>query len=55
MKPPYHLRLTSHYAFYDEHGSHLWREWPEGAIITDPRDIEILTARDAPVERIEPL
>jgi hypothetical protein len=53
IKPKHHLRLTERFAFYDEHGSHLWRDWPEGAIVTDPHDIELLTARGAPVERIE--
>jgi hypothetical protein len=47
-----HLRLTDRFAFYDEHGSYLWREWPEGAIVTDPSDIKLLEARGAPVERI---
>jgi len=28
-------------------------ELTEGAIVTDPEQIELLTARDAPVERIE--
>jgi hypothetical protein len=51
---PNSLRLTSRFAFYDEHGSHLWRDWPEGAVVTDPRDIKLLTARGAPFEIIEP-
>jgi hypothetical protein len=49
----FQLRLTSRFAFYDEHGTHLWREWPEGAIVSDPAEIETLMARKAPVERIE--
>ena len=49
----YHLRLTDRYVFYDpEHGSYLFRAWPEGAIVTDPDEIELLEARGAPVERI---
>ena len=48
------LRLTGHYVFYDpEHGSYLFREWPEGAIVTDPDEIKLLEARGAPVEEIE--
>jgi hypothetical protein len=47
------LRLTERFVFYDpEHGSHLWREWPEGATVTDP-DIKLLEARGAPIERLE--
>jgi hypothetical protein len=50
----YSLRLTERYVFYDpDHGSHLFREWPEGAIVTDQTEIELLEARSAPVERIE--
>jgi hypothetical protein len=51
---PYHLRLTERFVFYDpDHGSHLFREWPEGAIVTDQTEIELLESRGAPVERIE--
>lgn len=46
-------RLTGDFAFYDDRGSHLWREWPEGAIVTDQSEIDFLTARGAPVEKIE--
>jgi hypothetical protein len=49
---PYSIRLTSRFAFYDEKGSHLWREWPEGAVVTDPDDIELLEARGAPTDLI---
>jgi hypothetical protein len=50
---PYHLRLTDRFVFYDpDHGSYLWREWAEGAIVTDSDDIKLLEARGAPVERI---
>ena len=49
---PYHLRLTSRYVFYDLEKSQLFRDWPEGAIVTDPDEIELLEARGAPVERI---
>jgi hypothetical protein len=48
------LRLTARFVFYDpDRGSHLFREWPEGAIVTDSEDIKLLEARGAPVERIE--
>ena len=49
---PYHLRLTSAFAFYDQDGSRLWRSWSEGQIVTDGGDIKLLEARGAPVERI---
>jgi hypothetical protein len=51
IKPtPDHLRLTSRFVVYDpDRGLLLWREWPEGAIITDPDDIKLLTARGAPI------
>jgi len=50
---PYHLRLTGHYVFYDpERGSYLFREWHEGAIVTDQTEIELLESHAAPVERI---
>jgi hypothetical protein len=53
MKPVYQLRLTSRFVVYDPaHGLLLWREWPEGAIVTDPDAIELLESRGAPVERI---
>ena len=29
----YHLRLTARFGFYDDVGTHMWREWPEGAIV----------------------
>jgi hypothetical protein len=49
----YHLRLTSRFVVYDpDRGLLLWREWPEGAVVTDPDDIKLLAARGAPVERI---
>jgi hypothetical protein len=49
----YHLRLTARYVFYDpEHGSYLFRAWPEGAVVTDQTEIELLEARGAPVEHI---
>lgn len=48
------VRLTSRYVFYDpDRGLHLWREWPEGAIVTDSEQIELLEAHNAPIERIE--
>ena len=51
---PYHLRLAGRFVVYDpEHGLLLWREWPEGAIVIDQTEIELLEARGAPVERVE--
>jgi hypothetical protein len=50
----HHLRLTARFVVYDpEHGLLLWREWPEGAVVTDRDDIKLLEARGAPVERIQ--
>ena len=49
----YRLRLTERFVFYDpDHGSYLFREWPEGAIVTDQTEIELLESHAAPVERI---
>ena len=49
----YRLRLTERFVFYDpDHGSYLFRAWPEGAIVTDRSEIKLLEARGAPVERI---
>jgi hypothetical protein len=53
-KPHYHLRLLERHVVYVESGSNLFRDWPAGAIISDPDVIEFLESRDAPVERIEP-
>lgn len=54
LEPRYHLRLTGRFVVYDpERGLLLWREWPAGAIVTDPDEIKLLEGRDAPVERIE--
>jgi hypothetical protein len=51
---PYRLRLTARFVVYDpERGLLLWREWPEGATVTNQDEIELLTARGAPVERID--
>jgi hypothetical protein len=50
----HHLRLTARFVVYDPgRGLLLWREWPEGAVVTDPDDIALLEARGAPVERIQ--
>ena len=47
-------RLRERFVIYDpDRGAHLWREWREDTIITDPEEIQLLTARRAPVERIE--
>ena len=45
------LRVMSNYAYYDDDG--LFRAWPEGAVVTDHDEIELLTARGAPVEVIQ--
>jgi hypothetical protein len=50
----YHLRLTKRFVFYDpDCGSPVWREWPEGAVITDPDAIKIIETHDALFERID--
>jgi hypothetical protein len=51
---PYHQRVTARFGFYDDVKMHMWREWPEGTVVTDPADIAILEALGAPV-RIETL
>ena len=54
MKKPYHLRLAGRFVIFDPgRGEHLWREWCEGEIVADPKEIELLEARGAPVERVE--
>jgi hypothetical protein len=51
---PYHLRLAARFVVYDpDNGLFEWREWREGAVVTDPSDIKLLEARGAPAERIE--
>jgi hypothetical protein len=47
----YSLRLTARFVVYVESGSNLFRDWPKGAIITDPNEIKFLESRDAPIER----
>jgi hypothetical protein len=47
----YGLRLLARHVFYDINGSQLFWDWAEGAIVTDPYQIELLTARGAPVEK----
>jgi hypothetical protein len=50
----YHLRLTDRFFLYDpDHGVPVSREWQQGAIVTDQRDIELLEARGAQAVRIE--
>jgi hypothetical protein len=52
--PDHHIRLAARHVVYDpDRGLPLWREWPEGAVVTDPDDIKLLTARGAPFEIIE--
>jgi hypothetical protein len=46
-------RFTSDFEFFDYDGSRLWRSWRAGTVITDAKEIAWLTARGAPVERIE--
>jgi hypothetical protein len=46
-------RFTRDFEFFDQDGSHLWRSWRAGTVITDIKEIEWLTARGAPVERID--
>jgi hypothetical protein len=46
-------RFTRDFEFFDQDGSHLWRSWRAGAIVTDPKEIEWLIARTAPLERLE--
>ena len=42
-------RLRERFVVYDpEHGLLLWREWPEGAVVTDPDEIKLLEGRGAP-------
>jgi hypothetical protein len=48
----YHLRLTERFGFYDTVKSQMWHEWPEGAIVTDPAEIELLEEKHAPTERV---
>lgn len=50
--PVERFRVLSNYAFYCDDG--LFHAWPEGAVITDPEEIALLTERSAPVERIYP-
>jgi hypothetical protein len=44
------VRLVSPFAFYDDAGA--LHSWTEGAIVADPDEIGILTARGAPIEKI---
>jgi hypothetical protein len=47
-------RLRERFVIYDpDRGAHLWREWREGTIVTDPDESKLLEARGAPVEKIE--
>ncbi|WMT77456.1 hypothetical protein [Bradyrhizobium sp. Ash2021] len=51
IKPAYQIRLLERFVFYaPDRGVHLWREWPEGATVTDADAIELLTKLGAPVE-----
>ncbi len=53
-KQQYKIRLTSRFTVYVESGSHVFRDWAAGAIISDPNEIAFLESRDdAPIERIE--
>jgi hypothetical protein len=44
------VRLVSPYAFYDDDGS--LKTWLAGAVVSDPVEIGVLTARGAPIEKI---
>jgi hypothetical protein len=46
-------RFITDFEFFDYDGSRLYRTWRAGTVITDPAEIEWLTARTAPLERIE--
>ena len=50
-KPLY--RFVKDFEFFDCDGTRLYRTWREGAVVSDPKEIEWLIARTAPVERIE--
>jgi hypothetical protein len=53
-KPVYRIRLLGRFVIYDpDRGQLLWREWPSGAIVSAPEEIELLTAHNAPIERID--
>jgi hypothetical protein len=45
-------RFTKDFEFFDCDGTRLYRTWREGAIVSDPKEIQWLIARTAPVERI---
>ena len=49
----YSLRLLERFAFYDHVKTNVFRDWPAGAVVTDPDEIKLLEERGAPVERIE--
>jgi hypothetical protein len=46
---PQEVRLKSRFWFYDVH-RHCSREFPAGAVVSDPADIEWLTNIGAPIE-----
>jgi hypothetical protein len=48
----YQLRMTSDYEFFEYDGTHLYRRWAAGQIVTDDADIKLLEGHVAPVERI---
>jgi hypothetical protein len=48
------VRLLQRYVHYDPgRGAHIWREWAEGVIVSDPEQIALLTTCGAPIEKIE--
>jgi hypothetical protein len=50
-KQQYRLRVLRRFYWFDTK-SHHSAEFGEGAIVSDPRDIKMLEAFDAPVERV---
>jgi hypothetical protein len=53
-KPRPGLRFAKDFAFFDQRSiAHQWRSWRIGNVVSDPKDIEWLTALGAPVEKIE--
>jgi hypothetical protein len=52
-KRGYGLRMTEKFVHYDINGTHVWREFPKGSIISDPDTIRFLESVRAPVERID--
>jgi hypothetical protein len=43
------LRFTRDFSFYDEHGTHLWRSYRAGDVVSDEKEIHWLVGIAAPV------